>query len=138
MKEYKPSVLGLRLLRACLLVMTALLCIAAALMPLPILMCAAVGICTAVWVWLGCFFRSLRCIVTSQRICVMRGVLWRKEQTIRRDAVQFVRRISGIRGERGALHFLRIYVYGGSILLPFLSRKDMEALCTLLEESHAP
>ncbi len=137
MKEYKPSVLGLHLLRTVLLLLTALLSIAAVLVPFPILMYAAVGICTAVWIWLGFYFRALRCIVTEHRITVVRGVFLRKEQSIRRDAVQFVRTISGIRGGFGKLHFLRIYVYGGSLLLPFLSRQDIEELCALLEASHA-
>lgn len=85
-------------------------------------------------VCLPLFFRQQRCLASSAKITLRTGILFLREQSIRLDRVQFVQTITGPFDGMLGLNFIILYVYGGQLTLPFLSRRDRNELTALLEQ----
>lgn len=85
-------------------------------------------------VCLPLFFRKQRCLATPSKITLRAGILFIREQSIRLDRVQFVQTITGPFDGFLGLNFIVLYVYGGQLTLPFLSRRDRNELAALLEQ----
>ena len=79
-------------------------------------------------------FRRLVCTVTATQITVCTGILFRKEQSVRMDAIQFVQLISGPFDGALGLNFVILHVYGGQLLILFLNRNDRNTLTAFLQQ----
>ena len=141
MREYRADVAALTLLQLGLCALAGGLSAAAALFldPWPKLMLilivvfvslAAVGAI----VLLPMYFRRLRCVCTSSQISFAAGILFLRAQRIRIERVQFVQTIVGPADGILGLNCIILYVYGGQLVIPFLSRKDRKELEQFLQE----
>ena len=93
------------------------------------------------FVILPLYFRMLSCTASSSSITVTTGILFRRAQSVRYERVQFVQILSGPFDGMMGLNFVVLHVYGGRLMVPFLSRNDREALASLLQQKgvfHAP
>lgn len=86
------------------------------------------------FVLLPLFFRRLTCTVTASQITVCAGILFRQEQSVRMDAVQFVQLITGPFDGTLGLNFLVLHVYGGQLFILFLHKNDRDTLTALLQQ----
>lgn len=104
---------------------------------------------TAMWIVIGIFagsaalvslvclplyFRQQRCLASRAKITMRAGILFVREQSIRLDRVQFVQTVTGPFDGILGLNFIVLYVYGGQLTVPFLSRRDRNELTALLEQ----
>ncbi len=87
------------------------------------------------------YLHSIRCIVTGAQITLRSGILIKQEQSIRLQNIQFVRIVHGPGNGAYGLNFIILHLYGGKLILPFLSRKDRMELTDFLRKKgvfHAP
>ncbi len=147
MKTYYANCAALRLIQIMFLAVTVLLCIAAGVLaPSLIVMWIFIGIFAGIygilcWLYLPLYFRKLIFYVTPCQITVKRGVFLRQEQSVRLQTVQFVRLVTGPCAGAAGQNYLILYVYGGSLFLPFLARRDRMEIMELLRKKgvyHAP
>ena len=80
------------------------------------------------------YFRRLRIYASPAKLTVRTGILFVHEQSIRLDRVQFVQTVTGPFDGILGLNFFVLYVYGGQLTVPFLSRHDRMELAVLLEQ----
>ena len=79
------------------------------------------------------FFRRLRCFASEEKLTVIAGILFLRQQSIRLDRVQFIQTVTGPFDGILGLNFIILYVYGGQLTIPFLSKSDRYELVGLLE-----
>ena len=79
------------------------------------------------------FFARLRCYASEEKLTVIAGILFLREQSIRLDRVQFIQTVTGPFDGILGLNFIILYVYGGQLTIPFLSKSDRYELVGLLE-----
>ena len=80
------------------------------------------------------FFSRLRCYASASKITLLAGIFFLREQSIRLDRVQFIQTITGPFDGILGMNFIILYVYGGQLTIPFLSRRDRNELTALLEQ----
>ena len=80
------------------------------------------------------FFARLRCYASEDKLTVIAGILFLREQSIRADRVQFIQTVTGPFDGILGLNFIILYVYGGQLTIPFLSTRDRYELVALLEK----
>lgn len=141
MKEYRADIGALQLLQIGICLVGAGLSFAAGcfLNAWPRVMWSIIGVFAgaavlASFICLPLFFRRLRCMASSSKISLRAGILFLREQSIRLDRVQFVQIITGPFDGILGMNFVILYVYGGQLTLPFLSRSDRRELTALLEQ----
>ena len=91
--------------------------------------------------FLPSYFKKLYYYITPEQIAIHKGIFFRREQSIRLQSVQFVQIITGYHDGISGLNFMILYVYGGSLLLSFMSRDDRRELTEFLKRKgifHAP
>ncbi len=101
---------------------------------------AAIALTTG-FLLLPLFVSSIRCDVTSAQITLRCGILFRREQSILLQNVQFVQIIRGPLDGKWGMNFLMLHVYGGRLIIPFLSRSDRLQIAEFLRKKgvfHAP
>ena len=79
------------------------------------------------------FFARLHCYASEEKVTVIAGVLFLRQQSIRLDRVQFIQTVTGPFDGNLGLNFIILYVYGGQLTIPFLSKSDRYELVGLLE-----
>ena len=79
------------------------------------------------------FFARLRCYASEEKLTVIAGILFLREQSIRLDRVQFIQTVTGPFDGILGLNFIILYVYGGQLTIPFLSKNDRYELVGILE-----
>ena len=131
MKEYHADTAARTLLQLLVCLAAALLSAAALslLAPWRILMWILITVFVGTagilcGVCLPLLFSHLRAVVTSSQVTVYSGVLMHREQSVRLDRVQFVQLLTGPADGIFGLNFIILHVYGGQLMLLFLSRKD--------------
>ena len=85
------------------------------------------------FICLPLFFSRLRCYASSEKLTVIAGILFLRQQSIRLDRVQFIQTITGPFDGIFGLNFIVLYVYGGQLAIPFLNTKDRYELVAILE-----
>lgn len=84
-------------------------------------------------VCLPLFFARLRCYASPEKLTVIAGILFLREQSIRLDRVQFIQTVTGPFDGIFGLNFIVLYVYGGQLTIPFLNTQDRYELIAMLE-----
>lgn len=148
MTTYHADHTAIRLLQFILIITAVIFSLAAKhfLSPYPTLMHI---ICTVVlgtalvfgFLCLPLYLHSIRCIVTSAQITLKSGIFIKQEQSVRLQNIQFVRIVHGPANGAYGLNFIILHLYGGKLILPFLSRKDRIKLTDFLRKKgvfHAP
>ena len=79
------------------------------------------------------FFARLRCYASEEKLTVLAGILFLREQSIRLDRVQFIQTVTGPFDGILGLNFIILYVYGGQLTIPFIKKSDRYELVGLLE-----
>lgn len=93
------------------------------------------------FLWMPMYFARLECIVTSNQITIRTGILLQREQSIRLQSVQYVQLITGPFDGMLGLNFILLYVYGGSMMIFFLSQQSRKELVDFLQRKgvfHVP
>ena len=80
------------------------------------------------------YFRSLRCIVTPHQITCRSGILLHREKSVRMRTIQYVQIVTGPFDGALGLNFIVLHVYGGSMQLFFLRRRDRREIARLLSQ----
>lgn len=148
MNTYHADFAAVRFLQILLSLAAGLLCLAAGMFlgTHPVLMYAVSGTAVGIALIMGflvfpLFLRSIRCHVTSAQITLRCGILFRREQSILLQNIQFVQVIHGPFDGKWGMNFLMLHVYGGRLTIPFLSRRERELLTEFLRKKgvfHAP
>jgi membrane protein YdbS with pleckstrin-like domain len=79
------------------------------------------------------FFARMRFYATEEKLTVIAGILFLREQSIRLDRVQFIQTVTGPFDGAFGLNFIVLYVYGGQLTVAFLNKNDRYELIGLLE-----
>lgn len=139
----------MRLLRSCVIVLTALLMFASAQLLASFPLCR--DILLLVWLLVGSFFagiflplyfRNTTYFVSGTTIVKQSGVFFLHKQTMRVRAIQYTTAIHGPFSKVSGLNLLVLNALGGRMLLFFLNRHDMDEILRLLRtqldrEDHA-
>lgn len=140
MKEYRADWGALHLLQILICLAAILLCAAATwfLRRWEWIMWAVISVFAgaALFIALLClplFFTRLRCFASEEKLTVIAGILFLREQSIRLDRVQFIQTVTGPFDGILGLNFIILYVYGGQLTIPFLNKNDRYELVGLLE-----
>lgn len=141
MQDFRADRTSLRLLQLVICLLAGVMDMAAALFldPWTLLMWIVIIIIVSAavlvsFVLLPLFFRRLRCTVTTSQITVCAGILFRQEQSIRIDTIQFVQLISGPFDGALGLNFMILHVYGGQLAILFLHKDDRDSLSAFLQQ----
>ncbi len=147
LKEYSADLSAMKLLQILICLLSAILIAVCGrfLYHWPVIMWILILIfgITAAVLSLFClpvYFSNLKCIVTASQITVHTGMLFLREQSVRLQNIQFIQLITGFGGRFG-MNFVILYVYGGSLMIFFMKKKDRQELTEFLERKgvfHAP
>ncbi len=140
MKEYRADRGAMHLLQILISLVGAVLCAAATyfLRRWAWIMWSVVGVFAGAAlilsiICLPLFFRRLRCFASEEKLTVIAGILFLRQQSIRLDRVQFIQTVTGPFDGILGLNFIILYVYGGQLTIPFLNKSDRYELVGLLE-----
>lgn len=141
MKSYKPDRRSMNTLRAASAAAAIILITAFGLLiPIYSLMItliagAAAAAVIVIFVYLPMYFSSLSYTADEDEISKTSGAVFRKKQSVKLSSVQHYTLISTPLSERTGLNFIILYVYGGRIFMPYLSKADANEIIALSEIS---
>ncbi len=78
------------------------------------------------FIYLPLYFSSVRCEMTNDKITRHSGVIFKTSQTVRFSTVQYTTLVVTPFSKNTGLNFVIMFVYGGQMLLLFLSLEDAE------------
>lgn len=76
------------------------------------------------FIYLPLYFASVRCEMTNDKIMRHSGVIFKTSQTVRFSTVQYTTLVVTPFSKHTGLNFVIMFVYGGQMLLLFLSYDD--------------
>lgn len=136
MKIYNADRTPLNIIRIITAVLTAVIIILCRiLIPFFTLMIVLISVFSAtgiilIFFYFPAMFRNLEFYVGENTVKKMHGVFFRREQTINISSVQYITTaVCGLEG----FCFIILNVYGGIMILPFLSHKNFKAILHELE-----
>ena len=139
LKEYTADLSAMKLLQILVCLVCTLLCLLCGkfLFRWAVLMWVIIAVLIAVtlsisFVCLPFYFSNLRYIITANQITVRTGIFFQQEQSIRLQSVQFIQLITGPWDGILGLNFIILYVYGGSMMIFFMKKKDRQELTDFL------
>ncbi|MBQ8687716.1 MAG: PH domain-containing protein [Ruminococcus sp.] len=91
------------------------------------------GACFLVWIAGGLFcipeiLRRIRILIDGSKVTISSGIFFRRTRTLLLHSLQLTILITTPFSRYTGINFLLLRSYGGTLLLPFLSRKDAESL----------
>lgn len=78
------------------------------------------------FIYLPLYFASVRCEMTNDKITRHSGVIFKTSQTVRFSTVQYTTLVVTPFSKYTGLNFVIMFVYGGQMLLLFLSAEDAQ------------
>jgi hypothetical protein len=93
------------------------------------------GIYLLLWIGVGIvyvpmYIDHIRITVTDRTVTVDSGVFFIRSRSLLLRALQMTAFLEIVPSRYTGMHFLSLHAYGGSLILPFLRRKDAQALHT--------
>lgn len=136
MRVYKADKTPLNILRAIITVlMILLLIICKQFIPSYILMIILMSVFTItgtalIFAYIPAMFRNIEIHIGENIITKKNGVFFKRKQTINISSVQYVTTVVSILPKINGLNFIILNIYGGIMILPFLSNNDFKEIMT--------